>query len=196
VRDTPSTFASIDVNDCRSWLFTATLVLIVGILGDSGLILVDNCRDAITCLDYFSDADPHARQYSQIAQSLLKITIAYAKERELRVRHKRKLASSELFGLLPAERSLHVPGLDNCHPQPRPASILSRDAGGPSIPTSAPLDWTIYDADFFALPWPNENDQGLQDFLQPGTHNIDGASVADIPLFPIYDQHMGSGFFS
>ena len=55
-------------------------------------------------------------------------------------------------------------------------------------------DWTIYDAEFFALPWPNENDQGLQDFLQPGTHNLDGATVADIPLFPIYDQHTGSGF--
>jgi hypothetical protein len=58
---------------------------------------------------------------------------------------------------------------------------------------SASYDWTIYDADFFALPWPNENDLGLQDFLQPGTH-LDGATVADIPLFPIYDQQAGDGF--
>jgi hypothetical protein len=195
VRSAASISISIDANDCRSWLFTATLVLIVGILGDSGLILVDSCKDAITCLDYFGDVNPHARQYSQIAQSLLKITIAHAKERELRVRQKRKQASSELFGLLPSERSVHAPQLNNCHLQARSTSLFSRDAGEPSMPTSAPLDWTIYDADFFALPWPNENDQGLQDFLQPGTHNIDGASIADIPLFPIYDQHMGSGFF-
>jgi hypothetical protein len=49
------------------------------------------------------------------------------------------------------------------------------------------LDWTIYDADFFALPWPNENDEGLQEFLQPGRQTIDG-SLVDIPLFPMYDQ--------
>jgi hypothetical protein len=49
----------------------------------------------------------------------------------------------------------------------------------------------MYDADFFALPWSSENDQGLQDFLQPGTHNFGGETVADIPLFPIYDQQMG-----
>jgi hypothetical protein len=53
----------------------------------------------------------------------------------------------------------------------------------------APFDWSIYDSDFFALPWPIENDQGLQDFLQPATHTVDGASVADIPLFPLFDQH-------
>lgn len=57
------------------------------------------------------------------------------------------------------------------------------------------LDWTIYDADFFALPWLNENDQGLRDFLQPGTHNLNGASMADIPLFPMYNQQLGEGEF-
>jgi hypothetical protein len=59
---------------------------------------------------------------------------------------------------------------------------------------SAPSDWTIYDADFFSMPWMNESDQGLQGFLQPGTHTFDGASIADIPLFPMYDQQSGVGF--
>lgn len=60
-----------------------------------------------------------------------------------------------------------------------------------STETAIP-DWTIYDADFFALPWLNESDQGLQDFLQPGRHTLDGENLADIPLFPMYDQMGGS----
>lgn len=51
----------------------------------------------------------------------------------------------------------------------------------------------MYDADFFALPWPTEYDSGLQDFLQPSTHTSNGASIADIPLFPIYDQQANHG---
>ncbi|KAI4644463.1 hypothetical protein J4E93_006366 [Alternaria ventricosa] len=179
-----------------SWLFTATLVLAVGILGDSGLMLVDSCKDAITCMDYFGQVDPHARQYSQVAQSLLKITTAHAKKRELHLRRKRKQASSELFGLLPGERTNIPPQVDECDAQLGHGSLVSRDSVQRNVSSAAPLDWTIYDADFFAMPWPSENDQGLQDFLQPGTHNLDGVSVADIPLFPIHDQQMGGDFFS
>ncbi|KAI4622189.1 hypothetical protein J4E83_004929 [Alternaria metachromatica] len=178
-----------------SWLFTATLVLAVGILGDAGLMLVDSCKDAITCMDYFGQVDPHARQYSQVAQSLLKITTAHAKKRELHLRRKRKQASSELFGLLPGE-STNIPAqVDECDAQLGHGSLVSRDSVQRHVSSAAPLDWTIYDADFFAMPWPSENDQGLQDFLQPGTHNLDGVSVADIPLFPIHDQQMGGDFF-
>ena len=43
------------------------------------------------------------------------------------------------------------------------------------------------------MPWIDESDQGLQDFLQPGRHTLDGGSLADIPLFPMYDQ-TGEGF--
>ncbi|KAF1938722.1 hypothetical protein EJ02DRAFT_436895 [Clathrospora elynae] len=168
-----------------SWLFTATLVLVVGVLGDSGLILVDSCKGSITCLDYFGEAEPHARQYSLIAQSLLKITTAHAKKGELRLRLKRKQASSELFGLLLSEPIQAPPSADG---QTTFEPLLQQNSGQANISAPALPDWTIYDADFFALPWPNENDQGLQDFLQPGTYTLDGSSVADIPLFPIYDQ--------
>lgn len=80
--------------------------------------------------------------------------------------------------------------------QPYRLSEPPRSTSAAQLPTTSPdpFDWTIYDADFFALPWPTESDQGLQDFLQPGTHTLDGASVADIPLFPIYDQQPGSGY--
>jgi hypothetical protein len=142
-------------------------------------------------LEYFGSVDPHARQYSVIVQSLLKTTTAHVKKRENQERLQRKQASAELFGLLPS--------LSAQQPQDPPGEVAQNEqASQPTLSHGATTaasasDWTIYDADFFALPWPNENDQGLQDFLQPGTHNLDGGSVADIPLFPIYEQHM-SGF--
>ncbi|KAL6710497.1 hypothetical protein ACN47E_008545 [Coniothyrium glycines] len=171
-----------------SWLFTATLVLTVGILGDAGLSLYETCQLSIRLLNYFGEIDPHARQYSVIVTSLLQITTKHVEERELRLRLQRKQASSKLFGLTSSELpnrgvldppSAHQQGSGTNGPQ----------TTVPDLPaSSASFDWTIYDADFFALPWPNENDQGLQDFLQPGTHTLDGASVADIPLFPVFDQ--------
>ncbi|KAI8939170.1 hypothetical protein NX059_005002 [Plenodomus lindquistii] len=175
-----------------SWLFTATLVLAVGGLGESGLTLQPNCTDAIHCLDYFGKADPHARQYSLIVHSLTKVITSHVKKRELQLRLQRKQASSELFGLLPSISGARTQPLDE-GPSRLPPETRGSDPMH-QIPSTSmdPFDWTIYDADFFALPWPNENDQGLQDFLQPGTHTLDGASIADIPLFPIYDQQIGS----
>ena len=169
-------------------------MLTVGILGNSGLLLEDTCKEGIACMDYFGQVDHHARQYSHAAQSLLKITTAHAKKRELHLRRKRKQASSELFGLLPPEPTHQAHPADGHHPRPQPALLAPPETTQQNLPAQAPLDWTIYDADFFALPWLSENDQGLQDFLQPGTHNLDGASVADIPLFPIHDQQMASRF--
>lgn len=156
-------------------------------LGRSGLSFQGHCRASIRCLDYFATVDPHARQYSVIVQAILKTTTEQVKKREHDLRSQRKQASSQLFGLLPLEstrtnsapRQIHTtpvqPSLSSVVPEPQPHT------------TDAPFDWTIYDADFFALPWSNENDEGLQDFLQPGRQTIDG-SLADIPLFPMYDQ--------
>ncbi|KAH9861729.1 hypothetical protein J1614_011482 [Plenodomus biglobosus] len=175
-----------------SWLFTATLVLAVGGLGESGLTLQNNCADAIRCLDYFGEVDPHARQYSLIAQSLIKVITSHVKNREIKLRLQRKQASSELFGLLPSFPSARSQPSTQGPPRLPPEPLGSLPAGQVPLASADPFDWTIYDADFFALPWPNENDQGLQDFLQPGTHTLDGASVADIPLFPIYDQQAGN----
>lgn len=110
------------------------------------------------------------------------------------MRSQQKQASSQLFGLLPLTTT--TPRADALHRrrhstiQSYPSSVSEQDG----TTTSAPLDWTIYDADFFSMPWMNENDQGLQGFLQPGAHTFDGASIADIPLFPMYDQQGGGGF--
>jgi hypothetical protein len=156
-------------------------------------MFVENCESSIQCLDYFSNVDPHAGQYSHIVQSLLKLTAAHVKKREKQLRMQRKQASSELFGLLASDTNLpsENPRLDRFSHSAEPATSYSPDL---STTATAPLDWNMYDADFFALPWPTEYDPGLQDFLQPGTHNSDGASVADIPLFPIYDRQTDQGF--
>jgi hypothetical protein len=171
----------------RSWLFTTSLVLAVGVLGRSGLSFEENCKASIRCLDYFATVDPHARQYSSIVKALLQTTTELVKKREQSLRSQRKQASSQLFGLLPLDTARR-----SSSPQPRQAvpavpNLLSASLDEVTQSTDQPLDWTIYDADFFALPWSNENDEGLQDFLQPGRQTIDG-SLADIPLFPMYDQ--------
>ncbi|KAF1948510.1 hypothetical protein CC80DRAFT_431443 [Byssothecium circinans] len=166
-----------------SWLFTASLVLAVSILGRSGLTFKKSCEASIRCLDYFGEVDPHARQFSLIVQSLLKTTTSHVEGRERHLRSQCKEASSQLFGMLPSESNSQPQEQHNHHPQ----SVTFPSSGQTGTSAMVSVDWTIYDADFFALPWPpNELDQGLQDFLQPGTHNLD--SVADIPLFPIYDQ--------
>jgi hypothetical protein len=139
--------------------------------------------------------DPHARQYSLITQSLLKTTTAHFRKRELHLRSQQKQASAQLFGLLPSDPELPIDPSITSRPEsavPEPASTVPQQN---DISAATLSDWTIYDADFLTLPWSNENDQGLQDFLQPGTHTMDGVSVADIPLFPMYDQQMGGGFF-
>lgn len=106
----------------------------------------------------------------------------------------RKEASSQLFGLLPSNTDTRQNGPQSPLPQPTSEPLASYPSDRGETSTASLVDWTIYDADFFAMPWPIENDQGLQDFLQPGTHTLNGASVADIPLFPIYDQQLGNAF--
>ena len=186
---------TVAATDCNSsWLFTTSLVLAVGVLGHSGLIFEKDCQASIHCLEYFAMVDPHARQYLVTVQSLLKTTTAHVKKREQKLRSQQKQASSQLFGLLPSDTTttplLHIEsGRRQSTAEPFSSSVHTEEV--PSS-TQAPPDWTIYDADFFALPWLNESDQGLQDFLQPGTHT--GESIADIPLFPMYNQQTGSGF--
>ncbi|KAH7366620.1 hypothetical protein BKA66DRAFT_425046 [Pyrenochaeta sp. MPI-SDFR-AT-0127] len=177
-----------------SWLFTTSLVLAVGILGRSGRTFQDSCEASAQCLDYFGKVDPTARQYSLIVRSLLRVTTAHVQKRELHSRMQRKEASSQLFGLLSSDTDTRQHGLQSPVPQPTSEPLVSYASEHGHAPTTPLVDWTFYDADFFAMPWPTENDQGLQDFLQPGTHTLDGASVADIPLFPIYDQHTGNAF--
>ncbi|KAM3530512.1 hypothetical protein NHJ13051_001345 [Beauveria bassiana] len=84
-----------------SWLFAASLVLGVGLLGGFGRILEKYTRMSIQTLDHFAQTDGHAAQYSLIAQSLLTTALEDLERRELQERMRRTESSSQLFGLVP-----------------------------------------------------------------------------------------------
>lgn len=87
-------------NDCRSWLFAASLVLGVGLLGGFSRILEKYTRMSIQAMDHLAQNDAHARQYSLIAQSLLTTALEHLERQDLQDRLRRTENSSHLFGLV------------------------------------------------------------------------------------------------
>lgn len=85
---------------CRSWLFAASLVLGVGLLGGFGRILEKYTRISIQTMDHFAQNDAHARQYSLIAQSMLTTALEHLERQDLQERMRRTENSSQLFGLV------------------------------------------------------------------------------------------------
>ncbi|KAK4213147.1 hypothetical protein QBC37DRAFT_440990 [Rhypophila decipiens] len=86
-----------------SWLFAASLVLGLGLLGGFGRVIEKHCRASIAALEYFAESDAHAVQYSLIAKSLLTTALEYIERRETLERLRRTESSSQIFGLLPRE---------------------------------------------------------------------------------------------
>lgn len=86
-----------------SWLFAASLVLGLGLLGGFGRVIEKHCRASIAALDYFAESDAHALQYSLIAKSLLATALEYLERRETMERSRRTESSAKIFGLLPRE---------------------------------------------------------------------------------------------
>ncbi|OIW22591.1 hypothetical protein CONLIGDRAFT_216695 [Coniochaeta ligniaria NRRL 30616] len=84
-----------------SWLFAASLVLGLGLIGGFGRIIEKHCRLSITALEYFAETDTHAMQYSLIAKSLLATALEHLDKKEAEERLKSTESSSQLFGLLP-----------------------------------------------------------------------------------------------
>ena len=165
----------------------------MGIVGRCGLTLEENCNTSIKCLDYFASIEPHAQQYVTTVRAILTTTVSHVKNREKHLQLQRRQASSELFGLLSQDTDeadgRSEPAQLSAQVQRRSSEVPRQEESADAPPGGA---WTYYDADFFALPWLNENDQGLRDFLQPGRQTLDG-SMADIPLFPMHD-HMAGAF--
>lgn len=160
-------------------------MLAASILGRSGPSSEDPCRISITCLDYFASADPHARQYELISQTLLEATSKHAQERQVTQKRRRREATSQLFGLLPAENvSANSDSIVSPVTQPQQPAASQPNTGGSGMDTN----WSIYDADFFTNSLFQQTvDPGLQDFLQPARLGGDG-SLADIPLFPMNED--------
>ncbi|KAB5522957.1 hypothetical protein GE09DRAFT_497613 [Coniochaeta sp. 2T2.1] len=88
-----------------SWLFAASLVLGLGLIGGFGRIIEKHCRMSITALEYFAETDTHAMQYSLIAKSLLTTALEHLQKTEEEQRLKSTESSSQLFGLLPLSPS-------------------------------------------------------------------------------------------
>ncbi|EHK49300.1 hypothetical protein TRIATDRAFT_214226 [Trichoderma atroviride IMI 206040] len=84
-----------------SWLFAASLVLGVGLLGGFSRILEKYTRMSIQAMDHLAQNDAHARQYSLIAQSLLTTALEHLERQDLQDRLRRTENSSHLFGLTP-----------------------------------------------------------------------------------------------
>ncbi|KAJ6780010.1 hypothetical protein PWT90_05526 [Aphanocladium album] len=113
-----------------SWLFAASLVLGVGLLGGFGRILEKYTRMSIQTLDHFAQTDGHAAQYSLIAQSLLTTALEDLERRELQERTRRTESSSQLFGLVPHDSrvSLGGNGSGSSANSPREATVSHRAA--------------------------------------------------------------------
>ncbi|KAK3940875.1 filamentous growth regulator 27 [Diplogelasinospora grovesii] len=82
------------------WLFASSLVLGLGLLGGFGRIIEKYGRSSIAALEFFAEADAHAKQYSLIAKALLASALEYVEKRELQERLQRTERSSLLFGLV------------------------------------------------------------------------------------------------
>ncbi|KAL6871630.1 fungal-specific transcription factor domain-containing protein [Trichoderma longibrachiatum] len=82
-----------------SWLFAASLVLGVGLLGGFGRILEKYTQLSIQTMEHFAQNDAHAKQYSLIAQSLLTTALEHLERQDLQERMRRTESSSQLFGL-------------------------------------------------------------------------------------------------
>lgn len=86
-----------------SWLFAASLVLGLGLLGGFGRVIEKHCRASIAALEYFAESDAHAAQYSMIARSLLGTALEYLERKETEERKRRTENSAKIFGLIPRE---------------------------------------------------------------------------------------------
>lgn len=171
----------------RSWLFTTALVLAVGVMGRNGLAYDEDCRTAISCLEQFSPHDPHARRYAQIARTLYDTTRAHVDRHMEQLRLERKRSTARAFGF-------HAPGeldisssLPNEHPEQYAIQTGQGHRSDPPAYDGTDIITGSDNGDLFALPWLNDDDPILQDFLQPERSDAAGA-LSDIPLFPL-DQH-------
>ncbi|KAI1869417.1 hypothetical protein JX265_006507 [Neoarthrinium moseri] len=174
-----------------SWMFTASLVVGVGLLGDFGRILEKDIRMSISALEYFARHDAHAMQYSLIINSLYSSATDYLERKERYERLQISESSSQLFGLTPR--------------QPREASnIASRQSQGnfqapstsqtPAAPTEAADGNRELGSSFF-----DDLDPSIFSFTHSSSHTpelpvVNGTSqnsdqvFGALNLFPLLDE--------
>ncbi|KAI1263765.1 fungal-specific transcription factor domain-containing protein [Xylariaceae sp. FL1019] len=84
------------------WLFAASLVVGVGLLGGFGRALEKHASMSVAALTHFSKDDAHASQYARIAESLRLCALEFLTKREAEDRRRIAEDSTRLFGLLPS----------------------------------------------------------------------------------------------
>ncbi|KAK9771410.1 putative Zn(2)-C6 fungal-type domain-containing protein [Seiridium cardinale] len=127
-----------------SWMFAASLVVGVGLLGDFGRILEKDVRMSITALEHFAKHDAHALQYSLIIKSLHASATEYLERKERYERLQISESSSQLFGLTPRQpreaskatprhaqdsNNFHSPAVNHSSINPGEAIDSSRELG-------------------------------------------------------------------
>ncbi|KAK6080929.1 fungal specific transcription factor domain-containing protein [Seiridium cupressi] len=127
-----------------SWMFAASLVVGVGLLGDFGRILEKDVRMSITALEHFAKHDAHALQYSLIIKSLHASATEYLERKERYERLQISESSSQLFGLTPRQpreaskatprhahdsNSFHSPAVNHSSLNPGEAIDSTRELG-------------------------------------------------------------------
>ncbi|KAL2759897.1 hypothetical protein ACRALDRAFT_2116058 [Sodiomyces alcalophilus JCM 7366] len=179
-----------------SWLFAASLVLGIGLLGSFGRILEKYMRTCIQSLEHFSTNDTNAAQYALIAKSLLASALGFLEKRELEERQRRTESSSQLFGLVPR----HGPecGAGNMSQSSRPDLPADRRASAVGGATAAPgagylgfdtphAAFADADTGFLGLSDVLPRTPSLSSFLMEGRMDGGDAAFNDFNLFQLLD---------
>ena len=150
------------LNRLRSWLFNASLILGLAVLGQFGRTFDSCAESSIRSLEHFAKGDSHALHYSSIARSLLTTSTLYVEKKHRQERRRRIESSSQLFGFLPRESQLSAPSLQGS-PSTNVTSIQSKDSSN-ELDHSRPVN----------VDWPSPNVAGLDaDFLADwGDNNV------------------------
>ncbi|KAI1123593.1 fungal-specific transcription factor domain-containing protein [Nemania abortiva] len=88
-----------------SWLFTSSLVVGVGLIGDFSRSLDKALSTSISSLEYLAQHDTHAAQYARIATSLRACATTHLEQRDAAERRRVAEDSTQLFGLLPSTQT-------------------------------------------------------------------------------------------
>ncbi|KAH8662511.1 fungal-specific transcription factor domain-containing protein [Xylariales sp. PMI_506] len=86
-----------------SWIFSASLAVGLGLLGDFGRILEKDVRLSVTALEFFAKNDAHALQYSRLIRSLHSTALEYLDRKERFERLQISESSANIFGLAPRQ---------------------------------------------------------------------------------------------
>ncbi|KAI0384403.1 hypothetical protein F5Y04DRAFT_293308 [Hypomontagnella monticulosa] len=171
-----------------SWLFASSLVLGVGLLGGFGRILEKYAQMSITALEHFAQDDTHAKQYSLIAKSLLSSALEYLQRRDVAERLRITENSSQLFGLMPKERTIQEEFAPSDTNRARVAPRGHQESNAPSTElTPELLTSPFHDIDPALLSLGNSFGSASGTFLgrdqQDQTDHVFGA----LNLFPLLD---------